>query len=107
MFQTKADRMLIYSFRCIHSLFQEYQPEWLLPPESEVAQWFEMKNTHYPSAGEPGFIMIKQIDIANEFEKFDEMVDRLRSPEQRWNINKVQPWHNGFRKDIHSHDYIC
>lgn len=79
------------------SLTQEYQPEWLLPPESEVAQWFEMKNTHYPSGGEPGYIMIKQIDIAKEFDKFDEMVGRLRSPEQSWNINKVQPWHTGFR----------
>eukprot|EP00092_Neocalanus_flemingeri_P006866 GFUD01007412.1.p1 GENE.GFUD01007412.1~~GFUD01007412.1.p1 ORF type:complete len:1065 (+),score=241.14 GFUD01007412.1:250-3444(+) len=79
------------------SLTQEYLPEWLLPPESEVAKWFEMKNTHYPFGGEPGFIMIKQIDIAKEFDKFDEMVEKLRSPEQRWNINKVQPWHPGFR----------
>jgi len=79
------------------SLTQEYQPEWLLPPESEVAQWFEMKNTHYPSGGEPGYIMIKKIDIAREFDKFDEMVGRLRAPQQSWNINKVQPWHTGFR----------
>jgi len=79
------------------SLTQEYQPEWLLPPESEVAQWFEIKNTHFPSAGEPGYIMIKKIDIANEIGKFDEMVEKLRSPEQSWSINKVHPWHTGFR----------
>jgi hypothetical protein len=91
---------------CIYTCPQEYQPEWLLPPESEVAQWFEMKNTHYPSSGEPGYIMIKQIDIAKEFDNFDAMVNRLRSPDQRWNINKVQPWHTGFRKDIHLHGHI-
>ena len=44
--------------------------------------------------------MIKKIDIAREFDKFDEMVGRLRAPQQSWNINKVQPWHTGFRKDI-------
>jgi hypothetical protein len=22
---------------------EEYQPEWLLPPESEIAQWFQAK----------------------------------------------------------------
>jgi len=79
------------------SLTQEYQPEWLLPQESEVAQWFEMKNTHYPSTGEPGYIMIKQIDITREFENLDLMVKKMRSSAQRWNINKIQPWHIGFR----------
>ena len=40
---------------------QEYQPEWLLPADSEVARWFEVKNTLYPSFGEPGYVMVKQV----------------------------------------------
>ena len=43
------------------SACQEYQPEWLLPADSEVARWFEVKNTLYPSFGEPGYVMVKQV----------------------------------------------
>ena len=92
---------------------QEYQPEWLLPPEAEIAHWFRVKTQYYPGydliekyqdaalklkldqdnlfclffghqiiatflfaiimiifarGGEPGFVMIKEIDIPSEFE---------------------------------------
>merc|ERR1719336_2068374 len=79
------------------SLTQEYQPEWLLPADSEVAKWFEVKNSLYPSFGEPGYVMVKQVDIAAEMGNFDQLVEAMRAPEQAWNINTVQPWHSGFR----------
>ena len=78
-------------------MFQEYQPEWLLPADSEVARWFEVKNSLYPNFGEPGFVMLKQVDIAEEIENFDSLVNKMTAPDQAWNINKVQPWHIGFR----------
>ena len=79
------------------SLTQEYQPEWLLPAQSEVAQWFEMKNSLFPHAGEPGFIMIKQINMAEEFAQYDRLLARLTAPQQSWNINQVMSWHLPFR----------
>ena len=41
--------------------------------------------------------MIKQIDVAAEIGKFDELIEKMTSPSQSWNINKIQPWHVGFR----------
>lgn len=79
------------------SLTQEYNPEWLLPPESEVAQWFGKKGEFYPRSGEPGYIMISQIDIPKEFHLIENLVNRLEAPSERWNIDKVIPWHTGFR----------
>jgi len=79
------------------SLTQEYQPEWLLPADSEVAKWFEVKNSLYPSFGEPGYVFIKQINISEEFHKFDTLIQKLTASDQAWNINNVQPWHLGFR----------
>eukprot|EP00092_Neocalanus_flemingeri_P023513 GFUD01025500.1.p1 GENE.GFUD01025500.1~~GFUD01025500.1.p1 ORF type:complete len:1021 (+),score=134.31 GFUD01025500.1:157-3219(+) len=79
------------------SLTQEYQPEWLLPPESEIAKWFSIKEQYFPSNGEPGFIMIKQIDIAREFGEIEHLVDQLAAPDQKWNIEKISPWHPAFR----------
>ena len=76
---------------------QEYQPEWLLPADSEVAKWFEVKNNLYPKFGEPGFVMVKQVNVSAEMDKFDELINKLTAPDQEWNINKVQPWHIGFR----------
>ena len=76
---------------------QEYQPEWLLPADSEVAKWFEVKNTLYPDFGEPGYVMIKQIDIPREMDNFDMLVGKMRAGNQSWNVNSVQPWHSGFR----------
>jgi len=79
------------------SLSQEYQPEWLLPADSEVAKWFEVKNTLFPNFGEPGYVMIKQIDIPREMDNFDLLVGKMRAGNQSWNVNSVQPWHSGFR----------
>ena len=94
----------LYMF-CSHFIFlisnfppnQEYQPEWLLPADSEVAKWFEVKNTLYPNFGEPGYVMIKQIDIPREMDNFDLLVGKMRAGNQSWNVNSVQPWHSGFR----------
>jgi len=79
------------------NLTQEYKPEWLLPPESEVAKWFSIKTEYFPSSGEPGYIFIKQIDIANEFAEIEDLVGQLASPDQNWNIEKIYPWHPAFR----------
>ena len=54
--------------------------QWLLPPESEISKWFYVKERYFPSAGEPGFIMIKQIDIAREFGQIENLVTRLSGP---------------------------
>ena len=78
-------------------LQQEYQPQWLLPPESEIAKWFYVKERFFPSSGEPGFIMIKQIDIASEFSQMETLISQLSSEEQQWNIEKVSPWNQAFR----------
>jgi len=79
------------------SLTQEYNPEWLLPPESEVAKWFVNKGKYYPRNGEPGFIMISQIDIPKELPLIEGLVNRLTSPSEKWNIEKVTSWHGPFR----------
>jgi len=78
-------------------LRQEYKPEWLLPPESEISHWFNVKAEYFPSSGEPGFIMIKQIDIAREFSQIENLVNQLSAPGQSWNIEKIYPWHPAFR----------
>ena len=52
----------------------------MLPPESEISKWFYVKERYFPSAGEPGFIMIKQIDIAREFGQIENLVTRLSGP---------------------------
>ena len=62
-----------------------------------MAKWFEVKNSLFPSFGEPGYVMVKQIDIASEIKNFDTLVDKMTAHDQDWNINKVQPWHTGFR----------
>ena len=86
--------------------------QWLLPPESEISKWFYVKERYFPSAGEPGFIMIKQIDIAREFGQIENLVTRLSGPlagiapnfiltilfpgaEQ--SISSVSPWEQGFK----------
>ena len=69
----------------------------MLPPESEIAKWFHIKEEYFPSSGEPGFIMIKQIDIASEFGEIEKLVDQLSAPDQKWNIEKISPWHPAFR----------
>ena len=74
-----------------------YKPEWLLPPESEISHWFNVKAEYFPSSGEPGFIMIKQIDIAQEFGQIENLVNQLSAPDQSWNIEKIYPWHPAFR----------
>jgi hypothetical protein len=79
-------------------LTQEYQPEWLLPPESEIAKWFQAKKFYFPGAGEPGFIMISQIDIPGEFGKIEGLVNQLREDED--NIEWVNPWHDEFRNYV-------
>jgi len=78
-------------------LRQEYKPEWLLPPESEISHWFNVKAEYFPSSGEPGFIMIKQIDIASEFQQIENLVNQLSAQDQNWNIEKIYPWHPAFR----------
>ena len=35
------------------------------------------KERYFPSAGEPGYIMIKQIDIGQEFSQMQNLVSRL------------------------------
>ena len=54
-----------------------FQPQWLLPPESEISKWFYIKERYFPSAGEPGYIMIKQIDMGQEFSQIQNLVHRL------------------------------
>ena len=76
-------------------LQQEYQPQWLLPPESEISKWFYVKESYFPTSGEPGFIMIKQIDIAKEFNKIDHLVTSMSAQEQY--INSISPWHIAFK----------
>jgi len=83
-------------------LQQEYQPQWLLPPESEISKWFYVKERYFPSAGEPGFIMIKKINIAEEFGQMEKLVSILSSPEQKWNLDKVSPWNGAFRSYINN-----
>lgn len=51
----------------------------------------------YPKFGEPGYVMIKQINISHEFDNFDMLVDRMTAANQSWNINKVNSWHSSFR----------
>jgi len=80
------------------SLTQEYLPEWLLPPDSEVAQWFESKREFFPSAGEPGFIMIQQVDIPKEFSKIEELVTKMEN--LTGNIAYITPWHTDFREYV-------
>ena len=57
-----------------------FNVQWLLPPESEISKWFYVKERYFPSAGEPGFIMIKQIDIAREFGQIENLVTKLSGP---------------------------
>jgi len=78
-------------------LTQEYNPEWLLPPESEIAKWFSAMTELYPSSGEPGFVMIKRIDLSQEFDTLDRMVERLKETGEHHNIEKIKSWHYGFR----------
>ena len=54
-----------------------FQPQWLLPPESEISKWFYIKERYFPSAGEPGYIMLKQIDMGQEFSQIQNLVHRL------------------------------
>ena len=62
-----------------------------------------MKNSVYPKFGEPGYVMIKKINISQEFENFDLLVDRLTAANihnttRNMKINsKVQSWHSSFR----------
>ena len=88
--------------------------QWLLPPESEISKWFYVKERYFPSAGEPGFIMIKQIDIAREFGQIENLVTKLSGPlvagfasiHLYWqflfpgaeqSISSVSPWEQGFK----------
>ncbi|XP_023339853.1 patched domain-containing protein 3 isoform X2 [Eurytemora carolleeae] len=82
------------------SLTQEYQPEWLLPPESEIAQWFGIKAIYYPSHGEPGFVMIPKIDMSTEFFKVEQLVQTLRSRDK--NIEWVNTWTADFRNYVNT-----
>ena len=41
--------------------------------------------------------MIKQIDIAREFQQIENLVNQLSAPDQNWNIEKIYPWHPAFR----------
>ena len=78
----------------------------MLPPESEIAAWFHIKEEYFPSSGEHGFIMIKKINVSNEFSTLENLVERLQSPEQTsWNIDKVSPWHNAFRDYVNKFKY--
>jgi len=78
-------------------LTQEYNPEWLLPPESEIAKWFSAMTDFYPSSGEPGFVMVKYIDIPQEFFTLDTMIKRLEATKEHNNIEKIKSWHFEFR----------
>jgi predicted RND superfamily exporter protein len=89
--------MMVFGLWGTVSLTQEYQPEWLLPPEAEIAHWFRVKTHYYPGGGEPGFVMIKEIDIPNEFEVIEDLVSKLEATEANHNIDKVTPWHRAFR----------
>jgi predicted RND superfamily exporter protein len=89
--------MMVFGLWGTLSLTQEYQPEWLLPPEAEIAHWFRVKTQYYPGGGEPGFVMIKEIDIPNEFEVIEDLVSKLEATEENHNIDKVTPWHRAFR----------
>jgi hypothetical protein len=88
--------MMVFGLWGTVSLTQEYQPEWLLPPEAEIAHWFRVKTHYYPGGGEPGFVMIKEIDIPNEFEVIEDLVSKLEATEANHNIDKVTPWHRAF-----------
>jgi len=75
-------------------LQQEYQPQWLLPPESEVSKWFYVKEEYFPNSGEFAFVAIKKIDIGSEFREMDRLVSRLGSDE---GVDNISPWHPAFR----------
>ena len=49
------------------------------------------------SSGEPGFVMIKRIDLSQEFDTLDKMVERLKETGEHHNIEKIKSWHYGFR----------
>jgi Niemann-Pick C1 protein len=80
------------------SLTQEYQPQWLLPPESEIAKWFDIKSEYYPSNGEPGFVIIPKIDMSSEFVKIENLVQTLRSRDK--NIEWVRTWTEDFKNYV-------
>ena len=76
-------------------LQQEYQPQWLLPPESEISKWFYIKERYFPSAGEPGYIMVKQIDIGQEFSQIQNLVQRLSNVPDV--VDNISPWDQAFK----------
>ena len=49
------------------------------------------------SSGEPGFVMVKYIDIPEEFFTLDSMIRRLEATKEHNNIEKIKSWHFEFR----------
>ena len=62
-----------------------------------------MKNSVYSKFGEPGYVMIKKVNISQEFDNFDLLVDGLgaatiHNTTRSMKINsKVGTWHSSFR----------
>jgi CRISPR/Cas system-associated protein Cas5 (RAMP superfamily) len=76
---------------------QEYNPEWLLPPESEIAGWHRASGRLYPDSGEPGYVIIKKFDISSEWATLEKLVGDLEATKKNQNVEKIAPWTKDFR----------
>ena len=73
---------------------------------------FPFQERYFPSAGEPGYIMLKQIDMGQEFSQIQNLVHRLTGESKRsWDslliilylaaasdvIDNISPWDQAFK----------
>jgi predicted RND superfamily exporter protein len=75
-------------------LEQNFDPAWFLPPDTYLAQWFQMNRKYFPFGGDRVTIWCHGLDYQNELEKLDDLAKRLS--DQKDIIDNVDSWSTHF-----------
>jgi len=82
-------------------LQQWFNPKWLLPKESYLYQYIDIRNQAFPDQGFEAFVLMgDDIDYSSEFFKIISLTERLQNASF---IQNIEPWPIEFAKFVSMH----
>jgi len=79
-------------------LQQWFDLMWLLPKESYLSQYLDIKNQKFPSEGYEAFVLMgDDIDYASEFPKIISLTERLKNASY---VQNIESWPIDFAKFV-------
>jgi hypothetical protein len=78
-------------------LRQEFNPIWFLPQDSNLFQYFAMRDRYFPGRGDEAFLLLQNVSLSSHLTDLDNLVQKLHDCPQ---VHEIESWYSDFKSYV-------